>query len=214
MHLTQRNWNSVSQDLMFSDPYNYAVIDNFLKARSLKVIRQKLINHPGWHRKNWFTPCLNNDNPDIPEVNEIVENLKILCPDIFKKHEYVECWSLMYLNNTAAGIHADEVDLTLNIWLTPDVYNLNKYASGLTFYDVKYGFSQSSEICLHKDYYTSSEAFVRQNTKGQRVSVSYKCNRAVLFDGQTFHKTDDLNFVNLGIDSYRINLSLGFNAHH
>jgi hypothetical protein len=205
--LTERNWKEVEQALRVSNPYNYVVIDDFLKPDFCRVLREKLLNHWGWRYKNWASQNLHNTRPNIPEVFLIARDLKLACFELLEEKELIAHWALMYHRNIAGGVHADNAAFTLTLWLTPDEYNLDENTGGLILYDVK----RYPEMMPHEHLsYTNSEGFVQQNTRGEKVIINYKYNRAVLFDAWTFHKTDTLNFSQQGIDSYRINLSLAF----
>ena len=51
---------------------------------------------------------------------------------------------------------------------------------------------------------------MKDHTACEKVSVSYKYNRALLFAASTFHQTDNFRFANTKPESHRINLSLAF----
>lgn len=206
--IASRNWQSVLEAYESSAPYNYAVMDDFLQPDVCKQLHQELLNHLGWrYQNNVEHPIISNMQPDIKTIFSIAESLKPHCGSLFSDYELVEYWALIYPKNALGKVHSDIGALTLNIWLTPEQYNLDSSGGGMIFFDVK----RESEISSNKSpSYLWSEQYVKDFTRGQKVRVSYKCNRALLFDARTFHQTDTFCFANTKPESHRINLSLAF----
>lgn len=205
--VSSRNWADVEQTFYATAPYNYAILDTFLDSDACKRLYEKLVNHWGWRYKNWMSQHLHNNEPDIPEVFEIVAVLKEQLPTLLQDKDLVSHWALMYHKNTPGRLHADNTGVTLSFWLTPEKYNLDPSTGGLVFFDVK----RTPEIMPHEHLGNDwSEEYVKQHTHGKREIISYKSNRALLFDGRTFHKTDTLRFEDAGPYSRRINLSFAF----
>ncbi|GAB1541750.1 hypothetical protein NUACC21_44220 [Scytonema sp. NUACC21] len=208
--IASRNWQSVLEAYKSSAPYNYAVMDDFLQPHVCKQLHQELLNHLGWRYQDKIEqPILSNMKPEIETIFSIAESLKAHCASLFSNYELVEYWALMYPKNGFGKVHSDIGALTLNIWLTPEQYNLDSSGGGLIFFDVK----RESEVSSNQSpSYLWSEQYVKDFTRGQKVRVSYKCNRALLFDAKTFHQTDAFCFANTKPESHRINLSLAFDS--
>lgn len=206
--IAPHEWQSVLAAYESSTPYNYAVIDNFLQPDICKQLHQELLNHPGWCDQNSTGQTLvGNMGPKIETIFAIAQSLKAHCPSLFSDYELIEHWVLMYPKNASGKLHSDIGSLTLNLWLTPDEYNLEPNGGGLTFFDVKRDSKPSPGKSLS---YLWSEEYMKDHTAGKKVSISYKCNRALLFDASTFHKSDAFCFANTKPESQRINLSLAF----
>jgi hypothetical protein len=206
--IVPRNWRSVLTDYETSAPYNYAVMDDFLAPDVCQQLHQELLTHLGWRYQNHpEQPVLSNMAPEIETIFTIAASLKTHCPYLFADYELVDHWALMYPQNGAGKVHSDIGSLTVNIWLTPEQYNLDLGGGGLIFFDVKRDSSALSDRSLP---YLWSEQYLKDFTKGQQVKINYKCNRALLLDARTFHQTDDFCFANLKPESHRINLSLAF----
>lgn len=206
--IAPREWQSVLAAYQASAPYNYAVIDDFLQPDVCKQLHQELLNHPGWRYQDYVgQPVISNMAPGIETIFTIAESIRAHCPSLFSEYELIEHWALMYPKNAPGTVHSDIGALTLNLWLTPEEYNLDSSGGGLIFFDVK----RESEPPPGKSLsYIWSEEYMKDHTRGQKVSVSYKCNRALLFEASTFHQTDAFRFANTKPESYRINLSLAF----
>ncbi len=206
--IAPHEWQSVLAAYEASAPYNYAVIDNFLQPDICQQLHQELLHHPGWRdQESTGQTLLSNMGPKIETIFAIAQSLKAHCPSLFSDYELVEHWALMYPKNASGKLHSDIGSLTLNLWLTPDEYNLEPNGGGLTFFDVK----RESEPSPGKSLsYLWSEEYMKDHKANQEVSISYKCNRALLFAASTFHKSDAFCFANTKPESHRINLSLAF----
>lgn len=206
--IAPHEWQSVLAAYEASTPYNYAVIDNFLQPDICQQLHQELLNHPGWRdQESTGQTLLSNMGPEIETIFEIAQSLKAQCPSLFSDYELIEHWALMYPKNASGKLHSDIGALTLNLWLTPEEYNLDSNGGGLIFFDVKRGSEPPPGKSLS---YLWSEEYMKDHTAGQKVSISYKCNRALLFAASTFHQTDAFRFANTKRESHRINLSLAF----
>lgn len=203
--LTPRDWGGVEHQFEESSPYNYAVLDNFLQPEVCEDLRQQLIGHWGWRRKNWVSKHLHNAKPQLPHVSRIAEELKENLPNLLGEVELISHWALMYPNNEEGSVHSDNSLVTLSVWLTPDEYNLDPSTGGLILYDVK-----RQDRKLRDHMVDRADRYVEAHTQGGKAAVEYRCNRAVLLDGRTFHRTDALNFRHAGADSHRLNLAFAF----
>lgn len=206
--IASRDWQSVLEAYQGSSPYNYAVMDDFLEPGICQQLHQELLEDPGWRlQKSTPTPLLSNMGPDIKTIFAIAEAIKASFPALFLDYDLVEHWALMYPHNSSGKVHSDIGSVTVNIWLTPEEYNLDSSNGGLIFLDVKREPDSSSYDSLA---YRWSEEYVRERTKGNIERVPYRYNRALLFDARTFHRSDNFYFANTSKESHRINLSLAF----
>lgn len=136
--LAQRDWQSVLEAYQASSPYNYAVMDDFLAPGVCEQLHQELLHHEGWRYQNSTgEPLGHNMGPAIPTIFAIAESLKASFPMMFSDCELVEHWALLYPKNASGKIHSDIGSVTVNLWLTPDEYNLDTSGGGLVFFDVK-----------------------------------------------------------------------------
>lgn len=207
MILCKQNWGAIENNFFDSSPFNYTILDNFIMPEDCEIIRQKLLNSYKWRIKNWVSLHLHNNEPIIEEVDAIKRELIQNCQNIMEGVAPLTHWGLMYHKNTKGNVHADNCARTITIWLTPDKYNLDRDSGGLILYDVK-----KPEVALPHEHLVgeSSMKTVNELTQGRIVIVPYRYNRAVLFDGKTFHCTQQPNFDINTPDGYRINLSIAF----
>lgn len=205
--LTERDWELVECEYSDSTPYNYAVLDDFFTPDAYASVREQLLSNWGWQYKNWQANELYVRDPKIAEIQSVAVELKRQLPVVLNGLEFVRCWSFMHQRNVGLKVHADNGAVTVDIWMTPDDFNLIPEAGGLVFFDVK----RDPAMLIHEfNTVEWAEEYFRKYTKGVRDTVAYGCNRAVLFDASTFHESDRVGFREDGAHTYRINLSLLF----
>jgi len=206
-NLTDRDWQEVERQYAATSPYNYAVLDGFFTPETFVSIRDQLLSNWGWQYKNWQSDELYVRDPKIPEIKLVGEELKKLLPNVLGGMELVRAWSFMHQRNVGLKVHADNGAVTVDVWMTPDEYNLLPEAGGIRFFDVK----RDPNMLIHEfNTVEWAEKYFEKHTKGVSETVAYGCNRAILFDASTFHESDRVKFVEDGANTYRINLSLLF----
>lgn len=205
--LTTRNWANVTEEYRSSGPYNFAVLDDFLVSEVAQSVRNQLLDSWGWQYKNWQAQELYVRDPEISEIPVIANELKRNLPGLLDGYEFVRCWAFMHQRNAGLDVHADNGAVTVDLWITPEEYNLDPTSGGLVFFDVK----RVPDQMIHEfNTVEWAEDYFRKHTRGYSTKVAYRFNRAVLFDAGTFHQSDSVNFDASGARTYRINLSLLF----
>jgi hypothetical protein len=146
-------------------------------------------------------------DPGIPEIQPVAVELKKRLPSVLDGLEFVHCWSFMHQRNAGLKVHADNDAVTVDVWMTPDEFNLLPDTGGLVLFDVK----RDPHMLIHEfNTVEWAEQYYNKHAKGVSERIDYKCNRAVLFDVSTFHESDTVSFREDGAHTYRINLSLLF----
>jgi len=162
---------------------------------------------------------------------ELAFQLHRALPKIMKDHALKYLWAYKYDSNfTGINTHADQAAVNVNIWLTPDSANMDKSSGGLVVFTAKpprnWSFevhtnlvhviselmfsSHSQKNVCTKEYNTDTERVLKDilvPTDFANVTISYKANRAVIFDSALFHHTDKFTFRE-GYENKRINLTL------
>ena len=112
-------------------------------------------------------------------------------------------WGFKYDSTLGKGInvHADFAIHNLNFWITPDEYNNNKNSGGLKVYD-----APAPDNWTFKDYNINNKKIYKflKDNDSNCTNVTYKCNRAVLFNSAYFHETDEIDFKDV-YEGRRIN---------
>jgi len=102
------------------------------------------------------------------------------------------------------AVHADEAAVNVNFWITDDEANLDKEHGGLLVYPQDaprdWGFTK-----FNKDLGTILRFL--ESVGAEPVRVPYRRNRAVIFDSDLFHATDQTRFRE-GYVNRRVNITL------
>jgi hypothetical protein len=113
--------------------------------------------------------------------------------EAFDQYHLAQWWAFVYdAKLPGTDIHGDDADFSLNFWITPDSANLDPSAGGLVVWD-----KAAPSDWSYGDYNSGGER-VRQfleDANAESTVIPYRANRAVLFEGHLFHRTDDFTFA-------------------
>ena len=204
-----KNWKNV-EDEYFNSPKQIIYIDNFLSDQAVKELRKFCLISKIWieEKRNKYIGSYSDKGFVSPVHLQIANELKNKLPNLFGKHRLGRFWAYKYDSSLGQGIniHADFALINLNFWITPDEFNNNKTAGGLKVYD-----TPAPKDWTFQKYNMRAEEiykFLKKN-KANCTNVSYKFNRAVLFNSDYFHETDKINFRD-EYEARRINITYLF----
>ncbi len=75
-HIANFEESDIIRMMKMTNPFNYAVIDNFLEMRSVKELRTELLKNEMWKYKNWVAKELYLNRPDGNIFPELAQELK------------------------------------------------------------------------------------------------------------------------------------------
>ncbi|MBX7199848.1 MAG: tetratricopeptide repeat protein [Rhodospirillaceae bacterium] len=185
-----------------------AVIDAFLTPEALESLRRFC-----WGSTFWRKPYPNGYLGAMPEeqafaaplLAQIAEGLRDTFPGIIGDHRLRMLWGFKY-DSALRGIeiHADQAAVNVNFWITPDEANANPASGGMVIWDV--AAPQDWDARIYNGDDAAAREFLDRSGAKPRI-VPYRANRAVIFDSDLFHKTDEIDFKD-GYLNRRINLTL------
>jgi len=207
--LTPRNdWRDVVQAFT-GEGKGIACVDHLLTPEALAQLQRFCLRSTVWRRP--YPPGYIGASPESgffsPLLLQIAAELRQALPELLGNHHLSYWWSFVCQHQRpGTDIHADQSDISLNFWITPDSANLQPGCGGLdvwdvaapadwTFYDYNFGV---------KDI----RAFLRQEGAHQ-TSFAYAENRALLFKGSIFHQTAATRFAD-GFENRRRNVTMLF----
>ncbi len=181
---------------------NYIIIDNFFPDEICKELREKTINSKEYDGKYWDYKSLDFDHPDRPtrSLKHISDKYVVPKISLARAEKYHRSWSFVY-NNVARGCadHADPSFINVNIWVTPDECVEDHNKNGLKIYKKK------SPKEWDWQQYNDDQLLIEDFLKGSKYDIiPYKCNRAIIFRGNTFHSTDKVH-MKQGQENRRVN---------
>ena len=212
--------NSLNVDKITNNYYDHqfglTYIDNFLSPTALEALRKFLLESTIWFdiKKGGYLGAYLKEGLASTLIIQIADELRKKFPKIFKDHFINQIWAYKYdsraknENSSLKGInvHADFAAVNVNFWVTPKEANLNPNSGGLIVYDVE----------APKDWdfktYNNDEEKIREELKkgkGNTKVIPYNENRAVVFNSNLFHETDNYEFKE-GYENRRINVTMLF----
>ena len=171
------------------------VIDNFLTPSALDQVRNFCLESTVWRHpyKFGYVGAFPQDGFASVSLFAIAEELLAALGEAFAGYQLAQWWGFAYDSKLpGTDIHADDADFSVNLWITPDSANLDPRTGGLVVWD------KTAPSDWSFDDYNSGGDRVRQFLRNQNAvsnTIPYRANRAVLFDGHLFHRTDRFTFA-------------------
>ncbi len=205
-----RDWAAVEEQYLAASP-EIVVIDDFLLPEALAALRKFCLVSTVWrtdYDANEYLGAFPEDGFVGLVHFQLAMELRARMPRIFGAHALEQLWGFKYAQRLGKGInvHADFARVNLNFWITPDEANLDATSGGMVIYD-----APAPQDWNFLDYNFHQEkiyGFLEEKKSGSRT-VPYRCNRAVLFNSNLFHKTDAIRFKE-GYGNRRINITYLF----
>lgn len=186
-----------------------AFVDHLLTPEALAQLQRFCLRSTIW-RRSYPTGYL-GANPESGFFSalllQIATELRQALPELLGEHHLNYWWSFVCQHQRQGiDIHADQSDISLNFWITPDQANLQPGGGGLDVWDVA-----APDDWTFDDYNRGEKdirAYLRQ--KGARqTSIAYAENRGLVFRGSIFHQTAPLRFAE-GFENRRRNVTMLF----
>jgi hypothetical protein len=171
------------------------VIDEFLTPDALDQVRNFCLKSTVWRRpyKFGYTGAFPQDGFASTSLFAIAEELLAALGQAAHGYQLAQWWGFVYDSHLpGTDIHGDDADFSLNFWITPDSANLDPNTGGMVVWD------KTAPDDWSFDDYNSGGNRVRQFLKEQNAEshvIPHRANRAVLFAGQLFHRTDGFTFA-------------------
>lgn len=190
-------------------------IDGLLSEEALRRLREFCWTSTIWKKdyENGYIGAFLGDGFASPLLLQIAEELRRRLPRIFGRHRLTQAWAFKHDSaRRGLNIHADAAAVNVNFWITPDEANLDPESGGLVVWD--------KEAPRDWDFktYNSDSARGRiydwlKEQGAREITIPYRANRAVLFNSDLFHETDDIAFQE-GFTNRRINITLLYGHRH
>jgi tetratricopeptide (TPR) repeat protein len=138
---------------------------------------------------------------------QIAREMRERLPVLLGPHPLRQLWAYKYEQELSGiGVHADSAAVNVNFWITPDEANLDMNSGGLRVWrkcaPIEWDFEEFNRRP------EKLMEWVKQSG-AEEISISHRCNRAVLFDSNLVHRTDDFQFAP-GFENRRINITMLF----
>jgi tetratricopeptide (TPR) repeat protein len=171
------------------------VIDDFLTPGALEQVQKFCLESTVWRHPYRFgyVGAFPHDGFASTSLFAIAEEFQTALGEAFDGYYLAQWWGFEYdAKLPGTDIHGDDADFSLNFWITPDSANLDPNTGGLVIWDKK-----APSDWSFNDYNSGGDRvrqFLREQT-AESTTIPYRANRAVLFEGHLFHRTDDFSFA-------------------
>jgi Tfp pilus assembly protein PilF len=183
------------------------VIDDLLTPAALEALRRFCWREPVWKKSydNGYLGALPEQGFAAPLLAQIADELRRTYGAIFGPHALRYLWAFKCDGHLkGVNVHADFAAVHVNFWITPEEANLDPERGGLVLWDV------AAPLDWDFDTYNNDPPAIRRflAERGARsITVPYRANRAVIFDSDLFHETDQIVFRG-GYTNRRINITM------
>jgi tetratricopeptide (TPR) repeat protein len=206
------DWSDVVQAFK-GEGKGIVCVDHLLTPEALAQLQRFCLRSTVWRRP--YPPGYLGANPESgffsPLLLQIAAELRQAIPELLGELHLNYWWSFVCQHQRPGiDIHADQSDISLNFWITPDSANLQPGGGGLDVWDVA-----APADWTFDDYNSGVRdicAFLRQEGARQ-TSFAYAENRALLFRGSIFHQTAATRFAE-GFENRRRNVTMLFRRTH
>lgn len=210
-----QDFTAIEEEFL-SDKLAGVIIDNLLKPEALAALHRFCSENTiyfGRDAGNFVAAGLATGF-NCSLMYQIAEELKVLLPRVIGPRFLSNMWVYRHgAEGRGVDLHSDQAAVTFNFYITPDEGNLDSDHGGLLLYD--------REQPLDWDWYTTNlkklepeiQARMQERLSGAKArSLPYRCNRAVLFRSNLFHKSDSYRFRD-DFHLRRMNVTLLFGSH-
>ena len=186
-----------------------AVLDNLLTPEALERIRQFCYRSTMWHKSyaNGYVGAMPEHGFACPLLAQIADELRENYPAIIQGHPLLRWWGFKYTSQRKGiNVHADFAAVNVNFWITPDEANLDPDSGGLIIWDKPAPMEWSFAQYNNPNAGETIRKFLA-DSGAKAITVPHRANRAVIFDSDLFHQTDQINFKE-GYLNRRINITM------
>lgn len=143
--INPRDWEATERHFFDSPPFNFTVMDDFLTNQACQELRSSVVTQKGWGFLNVADSnrvlCIRNFSSNL--IPQVTADLQAQLANLVGNLELVEYSAFMNRKNDGLGIYSDNERITLNLYLTPEEFNLEPATGGMTLFDVKCASEQS-----------------------------------------------------------------------
>ena len=203
----ENNISSLESKYLNGNP-EILVIDNFLSINALKEIQNfcRNANIFKYPYQSGYVAAFLSKGLSNQFILKLSEDLRLTYKNIFKELRLTQAWIFKYdSQKEGTNIHADQAAVNVNFWITPEVANQDKNKGGLKIWNKLPPKDSSFDSYNSLDSSPKILKMLNDNNITNKV-IPYKENRAVIFNSQLFHATDDFSFKE-SYENRRINIT-------
>jgi tetratricopeptide (TPR) repeat protein len=201
------------EDAYLGSPVAVVHFDNFLNPAALRALYDFCLESTIFvaQARGEFLSSYMGDGFQCSLLFQIVEELKQCFPRLLGNQTLGNMWVYRYPSEgEGVRAHTDEGSVTFNFWITPDEANLAPQRGGVLVYTKEQPLDWDwRKFNLDKDDPTTQKEIHNFLSSADSVTIPYRCNRALLFHSNLFHRSDYFHFKD-DYRSRRMNVTLLF----
>ncbi|HYX16794.1 MAG TPA: tetratricopeptide repeat protein [Nostoc sp.] len=205
------NWNSIEDKYIAS---SVVYFDDLLTPAALEGLRNFCLESTVFFRDSeaGFVGSYMAEGFSCSLIYQIISELKLRLPRLLNGLPLNNMWIYRY-GSRGSGVktHTGDGSVTLNFWITPDEANLNQNGgSGLVIYDKEQPLDWDwLKYNMYKDDPQIQARIGEFLESANSLVIPYRCNRAVLFQSNLFHRSDPFYFHD-SFENRRMNITMLF----
>jgi tetratricopeptide (TPR) repeat protein len=196
----ERRYNSSQPEIIH--------IDDLFREEALRALQQFCLESTIWKTNyaDGYVGAFLSEGFSSPLLLQAAEELRTTFPGIFHDHRLTQAWAFKQDSRLrGVQLHADAAAVNVNLWITKDRANLDPSSGGLTVWDKEAPREWDFELYNSAKYKPKILEYLKE-TGAAPVTVPYRENRALIFNSDLFHQTDDCHFRD-EYESRRINIT-------
>lgn len=182
-------------------------LDSLLTTEALASLRRFCLESTVWFTDtyaNGYLGAFAEDGFMCPLLLQIGRELPQRLPGIFGHHQLFKVWAFKYGDKPdGIAMHADFAAVNVNFWLTPDDANLDPNSGGLVVWDKEA--PPEWDFNTYNLDHRAMQQFIAES-RAKAYTIPHRQNRAVIFNSDLIHRTDDIRF-RPGYENRRINVT-------
>ena len=203
--LGPQDWSHINLSLKNNE---ITIIDDFFTEEILSILKIRILyakyfdDDYGKHRYQAINHLENQDYITHLIVKEFKEKANLL-------PEFKRAWSFVYNNeSTGVRLHSDPSEFNVNIWVSSNESVKDKSLNGLCIYKIT-----PPPDWERKDWNGNAEKVKGHidSNNIKPVNIDYKSNRAVIFNGAYFHKSNSVSMKE-GVENRRVSYTMLFGS--
>jgi hypothetical protein len=204
--LNKQDWGSFNSRLKNNE---IVVIDNFFTNTFLSILKIRVLYSKYFDQNYGKYKAINYSNDQDYITHEIAKECR---HNLSTLPKFQRAWSFVYIGKSS-GVekHSDPSRISINVWVSSNESVKNKTSNGLCIYKItpppnwtRKDWNPGIGNKAHVDHYIDSHHI-------KPIKIDYKSNRAILFNGAYFHKSNNISMKE-GIHNRRVSYTMLFGA--
>ena len=201
------------EESYLSSPISVTTFDDFLTTEALQILREFALENTVFFKYSEarFVGSDLSVGFNCSLLYRMARELKANLPRILGDHELTNVWIYRHrAESVGVEAHSDQGKVTFNFYISPDDANLDPEHGGLIVYTKEQPYDWDWHLYnRHKyrpDIREEIDAFL---DSAETLVVPHRQNRALLFNSNLFHRSDQLYFRD-DFASRRMNVTMLF----